>query len=163
LALGLLLTPEPELLEALFGNISQVGWSDFVYVAFLAPLILVEMRAISRQIMLGIISRDMAVSMGIDIEKSQLRFFLLVAVVVALGLKIVGTLLMGALVIIPAAAARNISSTLSRYTQTSAVLGALSGGVGILISSEFGLAPGPAVVLTSGALFGLTLIFKRTL
>ncbi len=160
LAIGLLITPEPELLEALFGDLSKVTLVDFGYALVLVPFLLAEMRHISRDIMLGIISPEMAQTMGVKIDRTQLKFLLMVAVIVALGLKVVGTLLMGSLVIIPAAAARNISTNLSRYTTLSAIFGALSAGIGVLAALTFGIAPGPAVVLTSGLIFVSTLVFK---
>ena len=86
----------------------------------------------------------------------------MVAIVVALGLKVAGTLLMGSLVIIPAAAAKNISLDLSRYTKFAAVFGALSSLIGILIATVLNLQPGPIVVLVSGLLFVGTLLFKRS-
>jgi ABC-type Mn2+/Zn2+ transport system permease subunit len=58
------------------------------------------------------ISRELAIASRIKVERVNLIYLFLVAVIVAVGIKEVGTLLVGALVIVPAAAAKNMSSTL---------------------------------------------------
>ncbi len=85
----------------------------------------------------------------------------MVAIILALGLKVTGTFLMGALVIVPAAAAKNISVSLNRYTKLSGLFGAISGLSGILIANHFNFHPGPIVVLASGVIFLVTLLFKK--
>ena len=87
-------------------------------------------------------------------------FLLMVSVVVALGLKVAGTLLMGSLVIIPAAAAKNLSNSLSSYSLWAMLFGALSSLIGIFISIYIGFTSGPVIVLASGAIFLITLFFR---
>ena len=161
LALGILITPEPELLEALFGDITQIQFSDAIITITLTMLMFLIMFKIHKGLTLSVISKELAQSMGIPVSKISLLFLLMVAVVVSLGLKITGTLLMGALVIVPAAAAKNISINLKQYTLIAGFLGGLSSLGGILFANYFGLHPGPIVVLTSGVVFLVTLIFKK--
>lgn len=161
LAIGLLLTPEPELLEALFGDISRVGAFDLVLSAVLVALSFVLTSRITRSLILGIISKDLARSMKIDINKVNFVFLFTVAVIVALGLKVAGTLLMGALVIIPAAAAKNVSPNLGKYTLLASSIGGVSALAGIWVANNFGILPGPTVVLTGGLIFLATLVFKK--
>ncbi len=161
LALGILLTPQPELLEALFGDISKVAVSDLYLTLPLVAAMIIIVRAISRPLTLSTISKELTQSMGIRINVINFVFLLLVALIVALGIKVTGTLLMGALVIIPAAAAKNISLDLSRYTFLSAFFGGLAGLIGILIAYGYNLTPGPIVVLTGGVIFLASLAFKR--
>jgi len=85
----------------------------------------------------------------------------MVALVVSLGIKAVGTLLMGALVIIPAISARNLTSSLNSYTLGSAIFGLISLLGGIFIANYFHLAPGPIVVLVSSAIFLASLFFSK--
>ncbi len=162
LALGLLLTPEPELLEALFGNIAKIGYLDLAITAVFVFAVILIMRRIAGWLVLSTISSDLTRSMGVPLRQISFLFLFLVAIVVALGLKVAGTLLMGSLVIIPAAAAKNISLNLSQYTKFAAAFGALSSLAGILLASSLHLQPGPIVVLVSGVLFLGTLLFKRS-
>ncbi len=110
---------------------------------------------------MGIISEDLAISSGIKVRKLNFIFLLLVALIVAVGVKIVGTLLMGSLVIVPAAAAKNISRSFRQFAFWSSFLGLISGGVGIYFAKLFSISPGPSVVLSSIAIFLITLVLKR--
>ncbi len=80
---------------------------------------------------------------------------------VALGVKIVGSLLVGALVIVPPATARNLSRNLKEYYLGSAALGVLSCFVGSWLFNLTGLPAGPLIILTSFLFFLISLAFKR--
>jgi zinc transport system permease protein len=162
LALGLLLTPEPELLEALFGDISKITSLDLTLAIILVFYIFFIMSRISKGLVVSIISKDLARASGVKISSDNFAFLILVAIIVALGLKIAGTLLMGSLVIIPAAAAKNISKDMKSYTSNSSILGALSALLGISLAHFYSWPPGPVVVLTSGLIFLATILAKDT-
>lgn len=161
LAIGLLITPEPELLEALLGDISKIGTIDLIFTVVFVILVLILIRRLSRGVIMSVISKDLARSMGININGTNFLFLSLVAIVVALGLKVAGTLLMGSLVIIPAAAARNVAINLKNYTLTSALIGGLCAVWGIVIAHILSVHPGPIVVLLGGVVFLATLPFKK--
>ncbi|MDO8466836.1 MAG: metal ABC transporter permease [bacterium] len=161
LAVGILVTPEPELLESLFGDISKVNLMDAILGVVLSLVVLVATFAIRRRILLDIVSSDLARSQGINTRVWNFVFMALVAVVVALGVKVVGTLLMGALVVIPAAASKNIAKNFSTYGFMSVILGSVSALGGILLAFTFNLPPGPLVVLSSAAVFLLSLFAKK--
>ncbi|OGZ32241.1 MAG: hypothetical protein A3H02_00870 [Candidatus Niyogibacteria bacterium RIFCSPLOWO2_12_FULL_41_13] len=158
LALGILITPEPELFEALFGNISEATILGTIISAGLALAVLILIFRISRQVMMGIISEDFAKANGVKIEMINLFFLIMVAVITALGIKIVGALLMGALVIIPPAAAKNLSRSLNEYGVLSVVFGVASVVLGLFASKIFGFPSGPMVVLTSALIFFLSFL-----
>lgn len=160
LAIGLLVTPEPELLEALFGNLEKIGLMDGIITIVAALLIFGLIFKVSRELILGIVSEDLARSTGINIPKINLIYLLSVGLIVALGVKFVGTLLMGALVIVPAAAAKNISKNMGNFQIYASLIGVISVTLGILLSQFSGLSSGPAVVLVSIAFFGLSYLFK---
>lgn len=158
LALGILITPEPELFEALFGNISKATILGTIISAVLALAVLIFIFRISRQVMMGIISEDFARANSVKIEIINLIFLIMVAVITALGIKIVGTLLMGALVIIPPAAAKNLSRSLGEYGILSLIFGIMSVVLGLFASKIFNLPPGPMVVLASAIIFLLSFL-----
>ncbi len=161
LALGALLVPEPELLEALFGDVSDVVIGDAVLAVVLSVFLLIMAFRLRRDLLLGIVSRDLAESAKVNVGRSNLLFLLLVAVVVALGVKVVGTLLMGALVIVPAVAARNMSFQFRGFSLLSAVFGALSAAAGGGIAAVYGLPPGPIIVLVAAFFFFVSLAFRK--
>ena len=104
------------------------------------------------------ISEDLAVSKGIDVAKTNLLYLFLVSLVVAIGIKIVGTLLVGFLVIVPAIAAKNLSSDMRKYSLLSAIFGAVAAFSGTLLSSYLNLPPGPMVVFSGIAIFTITIV-----
>jgi len=160
LAIGILIVPEPDLLEALFGDITKVALMDTILAVIIAILAMLLTKIIYNKIILGMISEDLAVSNGINVSRTNLLYLLLVSLVVAIGIKIVGTLLVGFLVVTPAAAAKNISSNLSRYAMLSSVFGAISASSGILLSSYLSLPSGPLVVLSGIAIFLFTVLAR---
>ena len=160
LAVGILITPEVELYEALFGDITLVTLTDAAVAAVISVLVVIALRAIYGSLALTMISRELAVSRRVNVDGINLIYLLLVSTVVAVGIKEVGTLLVGAVVIVPAAAARNIASSLSRYTLLSGVFGIVSAVAGVLLSSYLALPAGPVVVLAGALLFALGLAFR---
>lgn len=161
LALGLLLTPAPELLEALFGNIEKITSIEGVMAILLSLAVIGVAMLISKKLMLMIVSKDLAKSVGINTALISFVYLILIGTVVALGIKFVGTLLTGALVIIPAAAAKNIGSEMKSYGVMSIIIGIASAIMGVLISKSFGLMSGSVVVLVSIGIFILTYLMKN--
>ncbi len=161
LALGILITPEAELLEALFGNIENITLLEGLVAIFISLVVFAITRLISQKLILGVISDELAKSTGIVMAKINLIYLFLVGTVVALGVKFVGTLLMGALVIIPAASAKNIGRSLKSYHRFSILFGILSAILGISAAEFFQIATGPAVVLTSIIFFIISYLFKN--
>ncbi len=161
LAVGFLIVPELELLEALFGDILKVSFDMALASAIFSILVFLVVKSIYPGMILASISNDLAKSEGIEVKKQNFVYLLSIAVMVALGIKIVGSLLVGALVIVPAAAARNVSKNLKEYYLGSIVLGILSCFFGSLLFKLTGLPAGPLIILTSTLFFLISLIFKR--
>jgi ABC-type Mn2+/Zn2+ transport system permease subunit len=160
LAIGILVTPEPELLEALFGNLETIGLFDSVVTIFASFLIFFVTLRLSDKLLLGVVSEDLAKSGGIKVSKVNLIYLLLVGLVVALGVKFVGTLLTGAMVIVPAAAAKNLAKSIKSFQIVSVLIGILSAILGIIIAETTGISSGPAVVLVAITAFVISYIFK---
>src|SRR3989344_2017458 len=139
LAVGILLVPDHELLEALFGDISSVTITDLLITLASVTAIVAITSSILRGLTISTLSKDLAKSMNISVDKINLLFLIMVSLIVALGLKVVGTLLMGSLVIIPAAAAKNVSASISRYVFLAALFGALTSIGGIFAAGFFSI------------------------
>ena len=160
LAVGILLIPEPDLLEALFGDITKVTILETVVAVVISVMAVLLTKMIYRKLVLGMISEELAISKGIDVSRTNLLYLVLVSLVVAVGIKIVGTLLVGFLVIVPAAAAKNVSADLSKYAVLSASFGTVSTCSGILFSSYLNLPTGPLVVFSGIIVFLATVLAK---
>jgi ABC-type Mn2+/Zn2+ transport system permease subunit len=161
LSIGILLTPQVELLEALFGNIDKIGLSDGIFTLIGAVLIFAVTILISKKLLLMIVSKDLAKSQRIKTSRIDLVYLLLVSCVVALGVKFLGTLLTGAMVIIPAVTAKNIAKNIRSYQILSIIIGTITTTSGILIASFFKIPSGPAIVLTGIVFFILSFVFRK--
>jgi ABC-type Mn2+/Zn2+ transport system permease subunit len=160
LAVGILIIPQTELLEALFGDITKVTILETAAAVIISALAMILTKMIYKKLVLGMISEELAISKGIDVNRTNLIYLLLVSLVVAIGIKIVGTLLVGFLVIVPAAAAKNVSSDLFKYAVLSASFGAVSACSGVLFSSYLNLPTGPFVVFSGIVVFVVTIFAK---
>jgi ABC-type Mn2+/Zn2+ transport system permease subunit len=161
LSLGILLTDELELLEALFGDITKVSSTDMAIGIALSIVAIFITYKISKELLLSTISKDLAMSAGVNTSRIDFTFLMLVAVIVALGIKIAGSLLTGALVIIPAAAAKNISDDFKNFSQLSLIFGIISALSGIALSSIFSYHPGPMIVLSGTFIFLITFALRK--
>jgi ABC-type Mn2+/Zn2+ transport system permease subunit len=162
LAIGILLFGDnlDALEEALFGDITKVGITEAVFAVAISVVVIVLTRFIYRKIVLGLISEELAISKGISIARNNLLYLLLVSLTVAMGIQITGTLLVGFLVVTPAAAAKIISANMSKYLMLSSMFGAISAVSGILLSSYFNVLPGPLVVISGIAIFVVVILIR---
>ena len=101
-----------------------------------------------------------AKGIGLPVELLRILLTALTVLTIVTGIQAVGVILMAAMLIIPAAAARFWSSHLGIILVTSAFFGALSGALGTMISSlRTGLSTGPIIVLVAATLFILSYSF----
>jgi len=166
LAAGILMIRDLDVLEgALFGDIAKVRLVDAAAGLVIAGVATYLTRMIYNKIVLSMISEELAISKGINVPRVNLLYLLLVSLVVAIGIKITGTLLVGFLVVVPAAAAKNLSANLSRYSLLSLVFGGVSAGLGILLAGFLSYLeppppPGPLVVVVGVVLFVITILVR---
>ena len=103
-ALGALITPEEDLIEALFGGLAGISLTEFISGIFLGTVVFISLFKIKDKLILQLFSQDLAVAAKIKTGKLNLYFLLVFGLTVMLGLRFLGALLMGALIIIPASA-----------------------------------------------------------
>lgn len=161
LALGILFIPEHEILEALFGDIGTLGLMESIATVLLSTGIIVALVAIHKKLALSMLSEELAHSIGVKNRALDFIYLIIFALSIALGIRFVGALLMGSLVIIPAAAAKNISRSLHGFMLASVLFGVLSAAGGVLLSQQFAVSPGPLFILVSTTLFAVSLIARK--
>jgi ABC-type Mn2+/Zn2+ transport system permease subunit len=160
LAIGVLITSETDLLEALFGSIEKMTLAEGIISMVLSVAVIILTKTFIKPLLISVISKELAISTGFNIKKINLLYFLLVGIVVSLGVRFVGTLLMGALVVVPAASAKNISQSFKSYYLISIAIGVASSLLGIIIAKSISFEIGPIVVLTSVFIYFLTYLAK---
>ncbi|KKQ26378.1 MAG: ABC-3 protein [Candidatus Woesebacteria bacterium GW2011_GWA1_37_8] len=161
LAIGVLITDELDLLEALFGDIEKIGYAEGLVTIIISIIVSFVIYKIINKLIIGVISEELSKAQKININIVNLIYLLAVGVIASLGIKFVGTLLTGALVIIPAVAAKNISRSMKSYFLTSVTFGILSAIIGIPLAYVLSLPVGPIVVITCVIIFIITYLFKK--
>jgi len=115
------------------------------------------------RLLLTAVNPQLAQSRGVRTGFVEYIFVILVAVAVMLSIRWVGVLLINALLILPAAAARNIARSVRQHAVYSVLLSVLSGVAGLVLSVPLGSSVGAAVVLCAASLYAVTLIISRIL
>ena len=161
LAAGVLITPSEELIEALFGGYGKMTVVEFALGSAAALFVIGFVLLKKNQLILILFSQDLAKGASINVDRQNLYFLLIFSLTILLGLRFLGALLVGALLIIPAAIGRQLTHTLSAFLATSAVASILSVGLGVLISKFYHLTPGPIIVLVAAGIFFLSLLKKQ--
>lgn len=147
----------------LFGDILAVANQDVVFAAILFALVFGAIFWKLSQLTLLSASEEMAFVCGISVKVLNYLFILGLTVTVAMSIRLLGIILVTALLVVPPAAARNISRNLRQQIIYSIIIGLFAGVVGIIASFQFDLPSGPAIVLTAIALFVITLPLGKLL
>jgi ABC-type Mn2+/Zn2+ transport system permease subunit len=153
LAVGILIIPNAEIVESLFGAFPVLSLPFLLVILSTAAVLSLLCFVLARHFLFLIVSPDLAKVHGLG-RKYDLALLL----IVALGIKLVGTLLMGALTIIPAAVAKNVSRSVRGYVILSALLGGAISVAGIWMADALRLLPGPSIILFGVGLFLLSLV-----
>jgi ABC-type Mn2+/Zn2+ transport system permease subunit len=160
-AIALLFIPEDKTMPALIGDISQISLLQAAITVISSLSVIFVTKKIYKKITLAEISTDIASSRGIDVKKYNFIYLLCIAVIVSLGVKIVGGLMTAALAAIPACTSRNLSRNIFQYSLGGLVFGGLSCAIGILGFEFIGIPAGLLIIFSSAFFFFISLIFKK--
>ncbi len=158
LALGLIaLTLLPpirvDLMGYLFGDILAVSRGDLLGVYGVTAGVLTALWWLWRPLLAVTVSEDLARASGIQARSVRFGFTVMLALVIALAMKVIGILLITALLIIPAAAARRLASTPEQMAGLAAMAGTVAVIVGIQASLRWDTPTGPSIVVAALGLF----------
>lgn len=142
----------------LFGDILSVSKTDLMFVWIGGAVVLGVLFLIWRQLFAATVSEELARAEGMNPERANIIFMILMAIIIALSMKIVGVLLITALLIIPAATARRIAITPEQMAIMAAVLGVISVIGGLYSSLHWDTPSGPSIVVMALVLFIITLL-----
>lgn len=144
----------------LFGQAAALVAGDVVVMAVLAALALSAVAVFWKEFKLLLFDADFAAAQGLPVRALDAGLTTLLVVAVAIGLQTVGVVLMSALVVAPASAARQWTDRLSGVVVLAGVFGAVSGVAGALISASAARLPtGPVIVLVATVIVGVSLLF----
>ena len=137
--------------------------ADILWLAIALAVGVILWAALYNQLLLTAVNPQLAQSRGIAVKWVEYAFVILVAVAVMLSIRWVGVLLINALLILPAAAARNIARSVAQHALLSVLISVFSGVAGLCVSVPLGCGVGAAVVLCAAVCYAVSLLIGRAL
>ncbi len=140
----------------LFGDVLTVSKTDLAIIWGGAALVALVLWRHWSALLTSTLNPDLAYAAGLNPRREQLVLTLLLAAVVAVSIKVVGALLITALLVIPAATARGLSRTPERMAVIAAILGVIAAIGGLEVSLYLDTPVGPSIVVVAAAMFALS-------
>lgn len=147
----------------LVGDILAITPTDILCLGIALAVGLALWVLLYNKLLLTAINPQLAQSRGIPTKAVEYGFVILVAVAVMLSIRWVGVLLINALLILPAAAARNVARSAAQHALYSVIISLLSGIAGLCVSVPLGTSVGAAVVLCAAVCYAVSLLLARVL
>ncbi|MFK2913629.1 metal ABC transporter permease [Pseudomonas sp. 3HC3] len=148
--------------NVLFGSVLTVSAQDLVVLGIVAVLVLALALPLYNRIMLASFNPQLAAVRGVAVKTLDYLFVVLVTLVTVAAVKVIGAILVGALLVIPAAAARLVSQSLKGFFFLSVLIATISTLFGILLPIVFDLPvpSGAAIILVAGICFALAALAR---
>lgn len=160
--LSLLDGPQVDLQALLFGDILSISKNDLWIIALGGAFVLAMLAYFWRDLFATTVSAELARAEGLNPDRANVLFMVLVAAVIALSMKIIGALLITALLIIPAAAARQLARTPEQMAVYASLLGSLAVLGGLYASLHYDTPSGASIILAALILFiGCVVFFAK--
>ena len=145
----------------LIGDILSIQVDELYLLALVfAGLILFWLFFFNQMVILSVNS-SLAQSRGINIQRMELSFAMVLALVVSISIQWVGILIISSLLVLPAAAARNVAANMHQYHTLSVAFSIIAGLTGLILSYYWGTATGATIVLCAAAIFFLTFLSRQ--
>jgi len=151
----------PDLTSFLFGSILAVSWTDLIIEMVIGIMVVGLLTKYYWAMLFTSFDRATAQAAGVKVDWLEYLLVVLLSVVVVASLQVVGIILVGAMVVIPAAAAKNWARSFWQVMWGGALIGIIGGWLGLFLSIEYDLSSGAAIVLTLMAIFIITFIFRK--
>lgn len=158
LALGTLMASGEDLIEALFGGAGVLGWAEIVFGFVAASAVVLFVVTQKNKLVVMLVSPDVARTAGIDVRRLNLLYLETFALTIALGLRYLGVLLMGALIIIPAATAKRTARDLNGMLLAAVGVAVFATVVGTWLATWLHRETGPLIVTVAAAAFSASLL-----
>lgn len=149
-----------DLFGYLFGNILAITKADLVLVLVSTPILLIILAAMFKDLLFISFDEEVATTSGIPVGPVYYLFLLSMSITIILAIKVVGIILVSALLVLPAATARQLTNNYRALVGYSVVLGIVSTIVGLFLSYYLDLSSGATIVLFAGLLFFLSLLYS---
>ena len=148
-----------DLASFLFGNVLGVTTEDIWLSAIVGGTVVLLLALFHKELLLTAFDRVAAQAMGVPVFWLDLLLLVLISLTIVVSLSAVGNILVVAMLVTPAAAARLLTDRVTAMIGLSAAIGVVAGALGLLISYHADVAAGGTIVLVATALFGLVWLF----
>lgn len=149
---------QPELITFLFGSILSIRSLDLAIIAVTSLVIMIWLIVSFRQLVFMSLTEESARVSGVRVETQKILLYAALALSTVLGVKILGIILVSALLVIPPAAARLLSHDFRNYLVLTLVLSEMFVGLGLILSFIYDLPSGATIILVGSAGFFLSAI-----
>ncbi len=145
----------------LVGDILSITNAEIFYVLIAAIVVYTFWYFTFNKLNIISINSTLAKSKGINVKKIDNIFVVLIAIIVMISIRWIGILLINSLLILPAAASRNVANNMRKYHLFAVLFSLFSGLTGLIISYYFNVGAGPMIVIISGIIYFVTLLIKK--
>ncbi len=145
----------------LIGDILSISKEEIIFLLIINLFTFTFYYMYSNKIIAISINKQIAKSKNINTKLLDNIFVIIIAITVMLSIKWVGILIINALLILPAAASRNISKNMREYTLYTIMFSVFSGITGLILSYYLDIGAGPTIVLVISIIFSITYIFRN--
>ena len=147
-----------DMMGFLFGDVFAVSGTDLLWIVIGGGIVLAAMLWLWRPLLATAVHEELAAAEGVDVKFAKAAFIILLALTIAIAMKIVGALLTIAFLIIPGSAARPLSETPEQMALLAAVLGMMGVAGGLYMSVTLDTPGGPSIVLVLSLIFVATAV-----
>jgi zinc transport system permease protein len=158
LAIGSITTSGEDLIDALFGATGSLGRSEMAFGIAMASAIIAFIVTARNKLIVAFVSPDVARTADVHVRRLDFFYLEAFALTIALGLRFLGVLLMGALIIVPAASGRRLAGSLSAMLWITVTISVVSTLMGTWIGLHLHRQTGPLIVLVATGFFLLSLL-----
>ncbi len=144
----------------LIGDLLSITREDLYALAVVFAAVLVAWIFLFNRLLISSVNKTLARSRGIRTQAVESIFAVMLAVVVALSIQWVGILIINALLVLPAAAARSVTYSVKAYHALSVAVALVSGLTGLFLAYELNSAAGSTIVVVAAAIYFVTLVLK---
>ena len=144
----------------LIGDLLSISQIDLIILPIIFVIVVIIWVVTFNKLLLVSVNPLLARSRGVNINFYENLFTITVAVIVTISIQWVGVLIISSMLVLPAAAARNISSNMRQYHVYSIAIALISGISGLILSYFLGSASGATMVLISSVFFAITFFVK---
>lgn len=161
IAIGLVIINASKYSSLFVGDLLSISSQEVGVLFILAILVIILWSLFYNKVLLVSLNQSLARSRGINTLAVEMILTSVIAVVVTISIQWVGLLIINSLLVLPAAAARNVSTNAKQYNVIALIISVVSGIIGLILSYYFDMATGATIVIVSAVIYFITLALRK--